>query len=121
MDPRVREGDGMSTVALPKLSRTVVDERRDLSRRRSSGNKELRNALPLDSGVRRNDRLFENRMVSADSAFVTPAEAGVQTRPTRVQRVLPVSRSSPANAGIRPSLPPLFATLQRAVANVCAQ
>ena len=27
MDPRVREGDGMSRVALPKLSRTVVDVR----------------------------------------------------------------------------------------------
>ena len=31
MDPRVREGDGMSRVALPKLSRTVVDASRNLS------------------------------------------------------------------------------------------
>ena len=29
MDPRVREGDGMSRVTLPKLSRTVVRIRED--------------------------------------------------------------------------------------------
>ena len=34
-------------------------------------------------------------MVSADSTFVTPAEAGVQTEKTRDLRALPGSRPTP--------------------------